>query len=40
MFREILLKVIDSVAPLKEIRIKQRTEPWIDFDISEGLKER
>lgn len=39
-FKEILVKVLDLVAPIKEIRIKQRTEAWINSDILEGLKER
>ena len=39
-FRDILIKIIDKVAPLKEIRIKQRTEPWMTSDILDKIKER
>lgn len=39
-FRDILIKVIDKVAPLKEIRIKQRTEPWITAEILDKIRER
>ncbi len=37
-FKNILIKVIDKVAPVKEIRIKQRTEPWIIAQVLDMIK--
>ena len=34
------MNILDSVAPIKEIRVKQRTEPWISADILECIKIR
>ena len=39
-FKNIFLSVIDNLAPVKEIRIKQRTEPWITLDILTSISER
>ena len=39
-FREILISILDSVAPVKEIRLKQRTEPWITSEILGLIKQR
>merc|ERR1712240_505693 len=33
-------QVLDDIAPEKEIRIKGRTEPWIDAEIIELMQER
>ena len=35
MFKDYFLGVVDELAPVKEIRIKQRTEPWMNADILE-----
>lgn len=35
MFKCCFLGVVDEVAPMKEIRIKQRTEPWMIPEILE-----
>ena len=40
VFRDVFLKIINQFAPIKEIRLKQRTEPWMDHDILELIKER
>jgi hypothetical protein len=32
--------VLDIVTPLKEIRIKQNTEPWMSTEILNLIKER
>ena len=32
MFKGYFLGVVDELAPVKEIRIKQRTEPWMNAD--------
>ena len=34
------MTVIDNIAPIKQLRIKQRTEPWIDADILNAIKQR
>lgn len=39
-FEDLVVNVIELVAPIKEIGVKQRTEPWIDSEKLEGLKER
>ena len=31
---------MDAVAPIKEIRLKQRTEPWMTSDILQSIQER
>ena len=37
-FKSIFCKILDSVAPIKEIRLKSRTEPWINNDILEDIR--
>ena len=37
MFKGYFLDVVDELAPVKEIRIKQRTEPWMNADILEMI---
>ena len=39
-FKLVFLSVIDSIAPVREIRVKQRTEPWINSDILQCINER
>ena len=39
-FCTIFTHVLDSVAPLKEVRIKQRSEPWMTHDILVNIRER
>ena len=39
-FKHRFLEVVDKVAPYKEIRIKQRTEPWVNDDILEAIRAR
>ena len=34
------MEILNSVAPVKEVRLKQRTEPWITQEILEYIKER
>jgi len=34
------LSVLDSIAPLKQRKIKQRTLPWLDSDIVQAIAER
>ena len=39
-FKRMFLEMVDKVAPYKEIRIKQRTEPWINDDILKAIQAR
>ena len=31
--QKLFLGAVDELAPMREIRIKQRTEPWMNADI-------
>ena len=39
-FQSIFLSVLNEIAPIKEIRLKQRTEPWMTSNILDMIKER
>ena len=39
-FQNIFSNVLDEVAPVKEIRLKQRTEPWMSSEILELIHSR
>ena len=39
-FKSIFVTVIDNNAPTTGVRIKNRTEPWIDSEISHSINER
>ena len=36
-FKTIFLSVLDIVAPVKEVRLKQRTEPWMNSEILQTI---
>jgi hypothetical protein len=40
MFKTHVTTVIDKVAPIKEVRLKQRSEPWITSEILESIRKR
>lgn len=40
LFQEFFLDALDHVAPLKEIRLKQLTEPWMNSEILDLISER
>jgi len=40
LFKDSFLSIIDSVAPVKQVRIKQRSEEWINVDILQCINER
>ena len=40
VFKNIFTETLDAVAPVKEIRLKQITEPWINADILEQIQLR
>ena len=39
-FKTIFLQILDTVAPIKEVRLKHRTEPWINNEILENIRYR
>ncbi len=39
-FHDIFTNILDTIAPVKEVRIKQRTEEWMTSDILDGINER
>lgn len=39
-FKETFTNILDKVAPVKEVRVKQKTEPWMNQDILSNIKER
>lgn len=39
-FRGLFTTVLDSVAPVKEVRIKNQSDPWISAEILESIRER
>ena len=40
VFKEIFTSILDCVAPIKEIRIKQGTEPWMTTEILSLIQSR
>ena len=40
IFNTMFIQSIDEICPEKDIRVKGRTEPWIDADILEAIRER
>ena len=40
VFSNNCISVLDKVAPLKEVRIKNKTEPWMNNDILENIRKR
>ena len=39
-FKAIFLQILDTVAPIKQIRLKSRTEPWMNAEILENIRLR
>lgn len=39
-FKDLFLSVLNSVAPTKEVRLKQRSEPWLNAHILELISIR
>ena len=40
MFKQIMNTTIENIAPIKEIRVKTRTEPWMTGNIFDMIKQR
>ena len=39
-FSDIFMSILNSVAPTKEVKLKQRTEPWVDSELLELMRVR
>ena len=39
-FKQIFTNILDEIAPIKQIRIKVRTEPWMNNELLELINER
>ena len=39
-FKLIFHSVLDALVPIKEIRLKQRTEPWMNSEILQNIRHR
>jgi hypothetical protein len=39
-FKDILDHIIDHIAPVKRVKVKSKTEPWMTGEIIEAIKER
>ena len=40
LFHNLFIKVLNSVAPIKQVRLKQRSEPWMDGHILDLINQR
>ena len=40
VFKDNLLYILDKLAPVKEVRIKHKTEPWMNNVILENIRTR
>ena len=38
-FKSIFMSVVNNISPIKEVRIKQRTEPWINAEILQSIND-
>ena len=39
-FKLIILSTLDTIAPVKFVRIKQRTEEWVNSEVLDCIKDR
>lgn len=39
-FKSVFISTMDSIAPVKSVRIKQRTEEWVDSEVLQSIKDR
>ena len=40
IFVYIFVEILDKIAPIKQIRVKQNLEPWITLEIIEKIREQ
>ena len=40
IFKTIFTGILDEIAPFKQVRIKSRTEPWMDSFILDLIRQR
>jgi hypothetical protein len=38
-FKNVFTSVLDSVAPVKELRLRNQSEPWINSEILDSIKQ-
>ena len=38
--KSIFMSVVNNFSPIKEVRIKQRTEPWVNAEILQSINDR
>ena len=39
-FKTLFLSIVNNMSPIKEVRMKQRTELWVTNDFLKSIKER
>ena len=39
-FKETFMNIVNTIAPVKEVRLKQRTEPWMTCEILSNIRNR
>ncbi len=39
-FKNLFVTILDDIAPFKQIRVKQRSEPWFDTELRNLIQER
>ena len=39
-FLQLIISVIDEIAPMKEIRARNNTQEWMDEEVLEGIRIR
>ena len=39
LFHNLFIKVLNRVAPIKQVRLKQRSEPWMDGHSLDSIRE-
>ena len=39
-FKSIFMRIINNIVPMKQVRIEQRTEGWINTEILKSIKDR
>ena len=37
---QVIVSIVDKIAPLKEIRLRKNTQEWMDEEVLEGIRVR